>query len=71
MFEVRVVSEGFEKESRMSEEELAVFLSKFVISQAKRMGYAKTSLLSADKIFHWHLRYVPNGSNKDCQAVSN
>jgi hypothetical protein len=43
----------------------------FVISQAKIMGYAKTSLLSADKIFHWHLRYVPNGSIKDCKVVSN
>ncbi|MDA0996095.1 MAG: hypothetical protein O3A26_04305 [Proteobacteria bacterium] len=71
MFEVRIVSEGFEKESRMSEEELAVFLSKFVIRQAKTMGYAKTSLLSADTIFHWHLCYIQNGYNKDCQAVSN
>lgn len=45
MFEVRIVSEGFQKESRMSEEELAVFLSKFVISQAKRMGYAKNKFI--------------------------
>jgi len=62
MFEVRIVGEDSEKEARMSEEELVGFVSKFVINQAKVMGFAKTTVLLGGKSFHWHLRYIPNTS---------
>lgn len=69
MFEVRIVGKNFQKEARMSEEELAGYVSKFVISQTKTMGFAKTTTLSEEETLHWHLRFISCGSKQDCQNI--
>jgi hypothetical protein len=68
MFKVRIVGKNDEKEARLSEEELKGFVSKFVIDQAKRIGFAKTTVLQGKESFYWHLKYLPQGDDKDCQS---
>jgi len=43
-------------------------VSKFVIDQAKTMGHAKTTVLQGKESYHWHLQYLPQGDDKDCQS---
>jgi len=68
MFKVRIVGKSDEKEARLSEEELQGFVSKFVIDQAKTMGHAKTTVIQGKESYHWHLQYLPQGDDKDCQS---
>ena len=68
MFKIRIVGKDSEKEIRLNEEGLKGFVSPVVIQQAKVMGFAKTTVINGKESFHWHLQYLPQGDDKDCQS---
>lgn len=68
MFKVKIIRGKKEQEVRLNEHELSGFVSKFVINQAKVMGHAKTTVISGKDSYHWHIQYLPQGDDKDCQS---
>jgi len=62
MFKIKVTHSN--QEMRLSEEELAKHINKSAIHQAKTMGHATVHVSNE----RWHIQYLPNGDNTNCQA---